>query len=352
MKIVVAIDGSSYSQAVIEECASRLWPPGSEMRLVHVAGPSENDLVAGLFSMFEFANDKADSVSTEEAALENIALALASRIPGVAVKSERLLGEPVKALLGYAQAFKANLIVTGTRDSGIWEGFFLGSVSQGLLEQADCPVLVARNFVRPTEASRPKQVLICIDDSVCSGAAVEWLMGQSWLKGCRVCFTSVAEPRPAPGLTSDSQSEATQLLTWQAERVFAENLAHEWAVLLQEECLIKEVYSGVVEGDPAEAIVKVAKNWPADLVLVGSHGKSALAKLVLGSVSQKVSRRVQCSVVVVKGISSRRYREIRAKVTSDHVLSAILSEQTNANRRRDSSRGENTIHVMPTSLRM
>ncbi len=352
MKIVVAIDGSQYSQSALEACAARKWPAGSEMRLVHVAGPSDDDLVAGIFSILGLANTDEDIIKAAEAALENISIGLASKLPDVSVRAELLLGEPVKVLVAYASAFGANLIITGTSDNGTWEGFFLGSVSQGLLEQAACPVLVARASAPVPEASRPEQVLICVDDSACSGATVEWMISQPWLQGCRVCFVSVTDQRPEPGLTEDSQATATQLLSWQSSKVFAEQLAHEWAVLLQDESRIDEVYSGVVEGNPADLIVKVAKNWPADLVVVGSHGNTGLAKLVLGSVSQAVTRRAHCSVEVVRGIESRYYREIRAKATRENPLSDILASQGHVSQGQESKRGRISVHSMPASLLM
>lgn len=54
------------------------------------------------------------------------------------------------------------------------------------------------------------------------------------------------------------------------------------------------------EGAPAAAIVEAAERWPADLILVGSHGKTSLDRLLLGSVSSHVVRHATCSVEVVR----------------------------------------------------
>jgi nucleotide-binding universal stress UspA family protein len=55
----------------------------------------------------------------------------------------------------------------------------------------------------------------------------------------------------------------------------------------------------VVEGRPAEEILSMAKQWKADLILVGSHGRQGISKLIIGSVSQAVVSHAPCSVLVV-----------------------------------------------------
>jgi nucleotide-binding universal stress UspA family protein len=57
----------------------------------------------------------------------------------------------------------------------------------------------------------------------------------------------------------------------------------------------------VYDGDPREAIVQAAERERADLLVLGSHGRSGLAKMMLGSVSSYVVTHAPCSVLVVKG---------------------------------------------------
>jgi len=53
-------------------------------------------------------------------------------------------------------------------------------------------------------------------------------------------------------------------------------------------------------GNPADAILEKAKTWPADLIVVGTHGRSALGRVLLGSVSLKLIREAPCSVRVAR----------------------------------------------------
>ena len=56
----------------------------------------------------------------------------------------------------------------------------------------------------------------------------------------------------------------------------------------------------VLTGDPRDVLVRTARDEGADLVVVGSHGRSGIAKFILGSVAAHVMTHAPCSVVVVK----------------------------------------------------
>jgi len=56
----------------------------------------------------------------------------------------------------------------------------------------------------------------------------------------------------------------------------------------------------VLAGDPRQTLLDVAQSERADLIVVGSHGRSGLAKMMLGSVSSHVVTHAPCSVLVVK----------------------------------------------------
>src|SRR5215510_6200192 len=68
-------------------------------------------------------------------------------------------------------------------------------------------------------------------------------------------------------------------------------------------------------GNPADAILEKARTWQADLIVIGTHGRSALARVVLGSVSLKLVREAPCSVRVVR--ASKHDRSIRLLIGTD-----------------------------------
>jgi nucleotide-binding universal stress UspA family protein len=65
------------------------------------------------------------------------------------------------------------------------------------------------------------------------------------------------------------------------------------------------VYPEPVVGAPAEAVIQKATDWRADLIVIGSHGRSTLARVVLGSVSKRVATEAPCSVRVARHVVER-----------------------------------------------
>lgn len=82
----------------------------------------------------------------------------------------------------------------------------------------------------------------------------------------------------------------------------ATTIADETAAELRQKCGDGAVVTtAVLKGTPARAIVEAAKEWHADLIIVGSHGRGLWGRLTLGSVSDAVIHHAPCSVLVVRG---------------------------------------------------
>lgn len=78
----------------------------------------------------------------------------------------------------------------------------------------------------------------------------------------------------------------------------AEETLHRARVQVGE--LPSEIHTEMIEGSPAEAIIKVAMTWNSSLIVMGSRGMSGIAGLVLGSISQKVVSHAPCPVLIVR----------------------------------------------------
>jgi nucleotide-binding universal stress UspA family protein len=66
----------------------------------------------------------------------------------------------------------------------------------------------------------------------------------------------------------------------------------------------QSVQSRVIEGEPRIAILDAAAEWGADCIVLGSHGRTGLEKLLLGSVAQSVAQHAKCSVFIVRNSPS------------------------------------------------
>ena len=141
------------------------------------------------------------------------------------------------------------------------------------------------------------KILIGVDGSAHSQAALAYVKSMPWPSGTKFVVLSVAMP-----IVSYTMVDAAGLMWMQtAEQdltVQAEELTARVEKELRDAGLATEAL--VARGDPREALVETARATGTDLVVIGSHGRTGLAKLVLGSVASHVVTHAPCSVLVVK----------------------------------------------------
>lgn len=154
------------------------------------------------------------------------------------------------------------------------------------------------------------KVLIAIDDSPCSAAALEQMLSRGWSEDSEIKIATVIEPFVYGSMAPTIYPEFAQSVA-NAERDyidFNERLVKSQVDRLRQSMKCK-VEGIVLHGAVAETIVAEAKSWKADLIVLGSHGRRGFQKFFLGSVSEKVLRLADCSVEVVKDRAAFKERE-------------------------------------------
>lgn len=97
----------------------------------------------------------------------------------------------------------------------------------------------------------------------------------------------------------------------------AESMAEDACIRVQSQFRSWNVQIETATGNSADMIKKRAKEWHADLIVVGTHGRSGLGRLLLGSVSAAVAKEACCSVRIVRKVDRRRENELRLLVGHD-----------------------------------
>ncbi len=150
----------------------------------------------------------------------------------------------------------------------------------------------------PEEDIRQMKILLAIDESKSSQAAVQSVLAMAAGPGTEVKVLHVLEPpslllgREMSG--PDPEFEAV----WNALRDQAKSLVSKATEALRKPGW--DVTPALEEGDPKSKILDLAKEWHADLIVVGSHGRKGLNRFLLGSVSEAVARHAHCSVEIVR----------------------------------------------------
>jgi nucleotide-binding universal stress UspA family protein len=140
------------------------------------------------------------------------------------------------------------------------------------------------------------KVSIGVDDSPFSGAAVEYAKQTTWPVGTSILVVSASPPifmGPGEVVAPGAIAEIIQ-----HQETGAKEVAEKAAATLKDVGL--DAKARMVPSDPRDALVDTARDLGADLVVVGSHGRSGLKKLLLGSVATHVVTHAHCNVLVVK----------------------------------------------------
>lgn len=149
MKILIATDGSDYSNAAISFCKNLVLDSENTNILILSAVERPAPLAVEPFAVsaeyynnIEQSERKAAKEIVEQAEIQLRSL-YNGRAPNV--KMEIITGSPQRAIVERAQEWGADLIVVGSHGYGFWSRTLLGSVSDSVVRHAPCSVLVVRN---------------------------------------------------------------------------------------------------------------------------------------------------------------------------------------------------------------
>src|SRR5262249_40795814 len=141
------------------------------------------------------------------------------------------------------------------------------------------------------------RILLAIDGSKFSDAAVNEIAQRPWPKNSEVRIISVVEPPLLPTVETwvppENYIEALEKAGEDAARSVIKKAADSISSKQQDRITIT---TKAIRGYPKQAILDAAEEWEADLIVVGSHGYRGLTKVWLGSVSQAVSSHPECAV--------------------------------------------------------
>jgi nucleotide-binding universal stress UspA family protein len=144
-------------------------------------------------------------------------------------------------------------------------------------------------------------LLLAIDDSYYSEIAAREVAERPWPNPCTVRVLSVAAFLGAPvtGVPTSGAPPVSAMFESRNQQLETTNVLVQRAAerLAREDLRIDTL---VREGDPGTEIIQEAESWPADLIVVGSHGHRGLKRLLLGSVAHYVVNHAPCSVQIAR----------------------------------------------------
>ena len=278
-RILIAVDGSESSLGALSSCFPLLRAEKGTAIVVSVVPPYDGELrlvgVKNLKSTLREPYERALAASQEKA-----------RKAGALVYTLLAEGEPHEEIVDIADAEGCDLIVVGVTGFNPGERLLMGSMTARIIGYSRTNVLVV-----PKNCSlKWDRLLVAIDGSKQATSALKIASYFQTNYGSRTTVLSVAD---VPSHVYGVDPTVADGFIDSARKILEEATSEADAMGLETEQVIRE-------GDPAQIVTDWARNKECDLILMGSHGRTGLRRLLMGSVTERVIGHSLCPVMIMR----------------------------------------------------
>lgn len=291
MRLLLAVDSIITLEILLNEITAHSWPKGTEARVLSIVEDEEVPLETWREHGYGIAAVRQEMRRRGE---QITALALNRlRAVGIQAAVSVMRGNPDFLISFTAEKWSADLIFIRAHNRMDFRNWMLGSVAKRVVDGAPCSVEIVRSNgdLHSFAIKRPLRILLATDGSDVSLVASQAVAETIWPPDSELKVVSVVNPMMYsleeigffPGKRTD-----------RAYRAIGETMD-----LLKGTPL--KISGEVIAGRTAREIIDRAKNWHADLIVVGTHQRRGLKRLLWGSSSAAVANRAHCSVRVIHG---------------------------------------------------
>lgn len=301
-RILVATDFSASAEAALKQAAWLARTNRAELSLVHVLPDLRNSprSMSGpkMQRLLELAYGEGEDFKEFSAAMESQTLAelrkSVSKVDAddLHVECRVLGGEMIVELVHEIRAKKIDLVMTGTRGNSGWEQFFIGSNSARAIRQ--CPTCVW--IVKESDRRPPNLVLSAIDFSAASVNATNRALFIAKQANAEFHLLHVVDSMDIPEDAISKIPRGSSLRDEIHEE--AEKHLDDFVVTLDVDPA--SIKKHVRWGTPWKEISRLAEQLEADLIAMGTVGRSGIVGLLLGNTAEKVLGVCNCSILTSK----------------------------------------------------
>jgi nucleotide-binding universal stress UspA family protein len=280
MQILTATDLSTRSHRALRRAGLLAQGSSAELTLLHVV---DDDQPAALV---EIETREAERILREQ-------ISAVAELHGVRCRPAVIAGDAFDGILRIAESAKADLIVMGAHRKQLLRDILVGTTIERVIRMGPYPVLMVNE-----EVERPYgRALAAIDMSEPSAHAIRTaerlkLVDHAHFTLVHAFFPLAKGKMSFAGLQKESIDEYVA-----SERGRA---SEELVAFLEANGLADQRWSRrIEEGEPVEVISRVVKAVKPDLLVIGTHGRSGIAKALLGSVTEEVLRSLDIDILAV-----------------------------------------------------
>jgi universal stress protein E len=279
MQILSATDFSTRSNRAMRQAGLLALLAGAQLDVVHVVDDDQPD------ELVRMEKREAERLLAEQ-------LASMPELQGLRARPVVVTGDPFDGILRAATEAGADLIVMGTHRKQLLRDIFVGTTIERVIRKGAFPVLMVNN-----EAQRKyENVVVPVDLSNASAHAIRVALSTGLITSERAtllhAFVALAkgkmffagyEPNRIESYVASERRHANEELT---AFLTANNLGTQWRLRLE-------------EGTPMEVISRAVSAIRPDLLVMGTHGRSAILKALIGSVTEEALRTLSVDILAV-----------------------------------------------------
>jgi nucleotide-binding universal stress UspA family protein len=301
-KILVPLDGSPLAETVLPRAAALAQATSSVVVLtrvsapVMVAPPTAWTIPTPLIGYENTLHD----MDLARDYLTDVALRLKNA--GVVVETTGLDGDPAASIVAYTEEHpEVTMIAMATHGRSGLSRWVLGSVAEKVLHAAPVPLLLVRPN-GPLDPAAPlpdiRTILVPLDGSIFAEQALESAYGIARTTGAALLLVSALPVPDDMAATDSGMTPSPVAVQYEAEAAQLTGYLEQQVQRLRMAGLVVETQ--IVNGHPADAILRAGAAAHADLIVMATHGRSGLQRLWLGSVAMKVVQGATLPVLLVR----------------------------------------------------
>ena len=303
-RVLIAYDDSPAADEAVDDLKHAGLPADLEATVISVADvylPPEPAVSKGTPTevppmLVQKARDKAvQAVNAHRALAERGCARVRALFPTWKCAPLAMADSPGWAIAAKAKEVGADLVVLGAQSHSRLERMFLGSVSHKVAAEAPCSVRIGRH--RPV--SKTLDILVAVDGSIDSKAALREVASRTWPTGARFHLVTVVDTHLEtamawPGFAAEAFAQTAD----QSGREWVNRMTESAARILFDAGL--EVSNYQYDGHPKDILISLAEEWSVHSIFMGARGLQHGRHASLGTVASAVASRARCSVELVR----------------------------------------------------
>ncbi|MCW5600478.1 universal stress protein [Nitrosomonas sp.] len=297
-RVLIPLDGSELAERAVPHLLRFITSEQTELLLMTALSSSVFPLLSDKMRSFTSEQIVLSDESEASEQMQMIAQQLVQR--GFRVESQFLPGAAAECILHLSEKANVDLIAMSTHGRTGIELALLGSVADKVVRNARSPVFIVPSKVMTKTAHTPRAIVLPLDGTTLAETALPVARQFAKDTGAVIHLLRVIE-------FQDSEDELVA-----DETTIDLNEAKGQPVVRQAACYLERIQlqlqlAGVVsrchtmEGDPADAIIRMARAEDADLIAMSTHGRSGVERIVHGSVVSQVIGNAMCPLLLMRG---------------------------------------------------